>query len=208
MIQHPHDDIEALALGSLDEVSARRVLAHADECATCAVLVAQAMSAAAALEAEGERPLALPSRLGDIGGWASAARLPRFVPLQWVAGLAAVVIIGLLVWNLSLRSSMPTVPVASLVHSHFEHHALRGPIGDVKVIQALDGHWLYLLADGLPPRTRFDLFETSDGMQRRVGEFATTASGQATAYWEQAPTRIQALRVVSAATLAPTAHWP
>jgi len=208
MIQHPHDDIEAFALGSLDEVSMRRVLAHADECPTCAVLVAEAMSAAAALEPDGERPLALPLRLQEISSGASAARMQRFVPLQWVAGLAAAVMIGLLVWNLNLRSSMPTVPVASLVHSHFEHHALRGAIGNVKVIQAIDGHWLYLLADGLKPRTQYELFETSDGVQRRVGGFATTASGQATAYWEQAPTRIQELQVVSAATLAPAAHWP
>ncbi len=131
------------------------------------------------------------------------------MPGTWAVGVAAAAaIVGLLVWNLTLRSSMPIVPIAALVHSHFTHHALRGDVGNVKVIQALDGRWLYLVADGLTATTRYELFETADGAKRRVGDFLTTKSGQATAYWEQAPTRIQALQVVSAGSSAPGARWP
>lgn len=212
MMAHPHDDIESYALGGLEEDAARLVLAHADQCPTCAVLLAEAIRVASSLEPGGERPLSKPIALGDLaparvvvpGPW---SRLTRWtVPLTATAAMVA-----LLVWNLNLRSAVVAVPIASLVHSHFAHHALHGSIGDAKVIQALDGRWLYLLADGLSPKTRYRLFETADGAKREVGAFMTTTSGQATGYWEQTPTQIQAFDVEpEAATSSPSGvlRWP
>jgi hypothetical protein len=213
MIAHPHDEIEAFALGGLDEVAARRVLTHADQCPSCAVLLAEAMSVAHALEPSGERALTKQIQLGDRaaarGILASSSGGQRRWMLQ-IAALAATVLI--LVWSVDLirnmRSTTFTVPVASLVHSHFTHHALHGASGSAKVIQSLDGRWLYLLADGLAPKARYELVETINGTDRELGQFATTDSGQATAYWEQAPARIEAFRVTPVAASAPSLRWP
>jgi len=211
MIAHPHDEIEAFALGSLDDVSARRMLEHADGCPTCAILLAEAMTTAHALESGGERPLIKKTRFADslpgaLGG--PLARQPSWM-LQ-VATLAAVVLVIIGSINLirSMRTSTFTVPVAALVHSHFTHHALHGERGNVKVIQDLNGRWLYLVADGLTPKARYDLFETVHGDRREVGQFVSTASGQATAYWEQAPARIDRLQVIPVDRPSAVLRWP
>jgi hypothetical protein len=213
MMAHPHDEIEAYAVGGLDEVAARRVLAHADQCPSCAVLLAEAMSVAHALEPRDERALNKKIRLGDHAHVRGVFGGPWLGEPRWmfqVAVVAATVL--MLVWSVSLirnmRSTTFTVPVASLVHSHFTHHALHGSSGSAKVIQSLDGRWLYLLADGLAPKARYDLVETINGADREVGQFATTDEGQATAYWEQASARIEALRVTPVAGPAPSLRWP
>ena len=198
MTTHPHDDMEAFALGALDQATALRVLEHADRCPTCAVLLADALSAACALEPTGERPLSKPLNLASIPAPGIAPLHVRASWRQWSAGLVATAaVIALFIWNLDLRSNSFTVPIAALVHSHFEHHALHGAAaaGNAKIIQALDGSWLYLIADGLAPKTRYRLLETSAGRQSSVGEVVTNAAGRATGYWEQSPTKIQALAV-------------
>jgi hypothetical protein len=210
MTTHPHDDIEAYALGALDLEEARRVVEHADRCPTCAVLLAEAMQIASALEPSGERILPKPigvaltrSLTKPSGKW--SARLPW--ALSFASAAAAVL---LLVWNVNLRSSILVVPIASLVHSHFEHHALHGAGGNAKVIQAVDGHWLYLIADGLEPRTVYALSESAGGSLRTVGRVTADASGRAAGYWEQAPAQIKALALNRASAGSPGGElrWP
>ena len=213
MMPHPHDEIEAFALGGLGEVRARRVFEHADQCPTCAVLLSEAMTAAHSLELRGERTLRKRGRFGyslmlrgTFGGpWSQRSSWT----LQ-VAAIAAVLLVIIGSVNM-IRSSLVstfTVPVAALVHSHFTHHALHGEGGNAKVIQDLNGRWLYLVADGLTPKARYDLFETVNGDQREVGQFVSTASGEATAYWEQAPARIERLQVVAVGKPSTVLRWP
>ncbi len=213
MISHPHEDIEAFALGALDELEARRVLAHANSCPTCSILLADAMSTAAKLEPAGERPLAAPIAMGAIAARPTAgARDPVASFVRWASAFGAVAaIFALLIWNVNLRSNTLTVPVAALVHSHFEHHALHGGAGSAKVIQAIDGHWLYLVADGLLPRTAYRLWEISAGSPHIVGTMRTDSSGRGTGYWEQTPTKLSGfvLTPSDADTTSPRAlRWP
>lgn len=213
MMTHPHDDIEAFALGGLDELTARRVLEHADHCPTCAVLLADALNAVNAMEPGDERAITHKTRFADSPAFRSAlggpsSRRPWWLPQ--VATAAAVVLIIIEGMNVirGARETALTVPVAALVHSHFTHHALHGQGGNVKVIQDLGGRWLYLVADGLTPKARYDLFETSHGSRREVGQFVSTTSGQATGYWEQSPARIEQLQVVSVDNPSTVLRWP
>jgi hypothetical protein len=214
MTEHPHDDIEAFALGALDGLSAQRVLAHADACPTCAVLLAEAMHNTDALEPTRERALKTEIDIAKAACVAGHSVEPQRRLSRWAvpAALAAAVV-ALLVWNLnlSLRSTQLVVPVASLVHSHFEHHALRGAVGSAKVLQALDGIWLYLVADGLTPRSRYQLWEKSEGTTHEVGTFTTDAGGVATAYWGQKPQKVASFVVARSADEATSGgglRWP
>jgi len=213
MMPHPHDELEAFALGSLDEAACRRVLAHADQCPTCAVVLADALNAVHMMEAGGERAIAKKIGVGDslplrAGFGSSWARQPwRLLQVAAIAAAVLIVVGGLNVIR-GMQTIAYTVPVASLVHSHFTHHALHGEGGNVKVIQDLNGRWLYLVADGLTPKARYNLFETVSGDQREVGQFVSTNSGEATAYWEQGPARIQRLQVVSVGTPSTLLRWP
>ncbi len=212
MTSHPHDDIEAYALGALDAVEAHDVLAHADQCPTCAVLLAEATRVANAIEPAGERALMQPIDISGLTQTSVRPLRPLSARMPWVLAVAATAAaLVLLLWNADLRSHVVVVPIASLVHSHFEHHALHGASGNAKVIQALDGHWLYLVADGLAPRTSYRLGEQAGGERRWVGEVTTDAAGRAAGYWEQAPTRIQALTLDRASAVTPSAQglrWP
>jgi hypothetical protein len=176
------------------------------------VLVAEAMRVASAVEPAGERALMQPIDVSNLMQTTVRPLRPRSTQLPWVLAFAATAAaLVLLVWNADLRSRAVVVPIASLVHSHFEHHALHGASGNAKVIQALDGHWLYLVADGLAPRTTYRLGERTGGAQRFVGEVTTDASGRAAGYWEQAPIRIQALTLDRASAVTPSAQglrWP
>lgn len=214
MTTHPHDDIEAFALGSLDQVTARRVLVHADQCPTCAVLLAEAMSIASGLEPADERPLTKDLRFAETAAFHNVFSRPLATQPRWILQLmTAAAVVLLLVWGVDLarnqRAATFTVPVASLVHSHFSHHALHGASGSAKVIQALDGRWLYLLVDGLSPKATYRLFETAPGAQlHEVGTFTTAESGRATGYWEQPPTKVIGLRVVPVPGNSPVLVWP
>jgi hypothetical protein len=208
MIEHPYENIEAYALGGLQAEEAERLLQHADGCPSCAALLADALNAAVTLEAPGERTI---SRVNF--NTLNALQIPtRASPTAlWMAFIATAAAIGLLIWNVNLRANTLTVPVALLVHSHFQHHELRGSIGSVKVMQSLDGSWLYLVGDGLTPRSTFSLSEVVADEERQVGTFVTNARGQATAYWEQPPAKIQGLYVRPAGSGAKGAtqlSWP
>ncbi len=188
MNMHPYDEIEAFALGGLEIGEASRVLEHAESCPTCGILLAEAMRTVTALEPSDER---VPTPMMSVG--ARVYSRPPTRTYAWVASVAAAAAIALFAWNLDLRSHSLPLPIASLVHSHFEHHALRGApgAGSAKVIQALDGSWLYLVADGLKPNTQYVLKEVVAGSERDVGSFHSNDTGQAAAYWSQPTAKIQ-----------------
>ncbi len=219
MITHPYEDIEAYALGSLDQEQAQRVLEHADGCPTCAVLMADAMAAVQRMMgSQPERPLPAAGMMQRMlrpelfhatpGAYSRAPGIPL---LSWsVAAAALAACFALLFSNAQLRSNAQQVPIASLVHSHFTHHALRGGAGNAKVIQATDGRWLYVVADGLMPHTSYALSEIAAGRPRVVGNFLSTNSGTATAYWEQSPARIDSLVIAPVQNISQngTLRWP
>ena len=219
MTTHPYDDIEAFALGALDEETSRWVLAHADNCAVCAAALSQAMRTVEQLEPRGTLELA--------GTGVRAADVPfRSVPFEratklWRAAAvacAAAACVAIL-WSFntvrSIRSTTAVelaVPIASLVHSHFTHHALHGPVGNAKVIQALDGSWIYLVADDLAANTQYELLEVTQGQTVRIGEGVTDASGQIAVFWKQPPRHIDRfqLNVAGANLFTPgsSLQWP
>ena len=167
MTEHPLDDLTAYALGDLDPTSAEAVMTHADACPTCAAALADAMKGVAALaSAETLRS-------------ASATARGRGTGIRWLAGLATAATLLLGAWNLELRATAPTVPVDALVHSHFTHHPLTGSGGNAKLIQAVDGSWVYLVSDGLRPFGRYRLSVNGD----LLGTVAADAAGRATGYW-------------------------
>lgn len=194
MTHHPYDDIDAFALGSLTPDQASELLRHADSCPTCAVLVAEALTGVAALaQLDGEQDVrrSLVTPLG---------RRPRrfALPAPWtVAAAAMAASIGLLIWNVNLQEGVPTLPIAAIVHSHFQHHELLGPSGSAKVLQATDGRWVYVVADGLTPRGRYVLWEKRGSAPAKVGEFSADGAGRAARYFEQTPGSIDGFSVTS-----------
>ena len=215
---HPYDDIEAFALGDLDSDRQRAVLDHADGCPTCAVLLADAMTGISALvQVEEPREVTRPVPAVSDTRLSTVRQLPsrRVAPSAWFAGLAAAACLALLLWNVQLRNEAIGVPgalpVAALVHSHFIHHPLNGPAGSAKVLQAVDGHWVYVVADGLTPHARYDLWETRGGSTAKVGEFSAGGAGTAAQYFEQAPGTIDGFAVTMAGKPAQDSsalRWP
>jgi hypothetical protein len=205
MIAHPYDDVEAYALGALDPQTAASVLDHAEGCATCAVLMASAMSVVSALEPQEVRPFAPRKPIAT-----SVLRRSAASWYGWVAAVATAAAIALFVWNVDLRSNTFYVPIASLVHSHFEHHPLHGAsgAGSAKVIQSLDGSWLYIVGDGLEARSTYELDEVVDGKSHEVGTFTTNARGQAAAYWQQPAQKIQSFSATPLNGGPGQLHWP
>jgi hypothetical protein len=205
MSVHPYEGIEAFAIGALESEDARRLMQHADQCQTCAIVLAEAMQVAAGLEPEQRRPINVAARV-----YPRASR--RRTLASWAAGIAAAAaLVALTLYNDDLRSSSLNVPVAALVHSHFTHHALRGTIGSAKVIQALDGSWLYLVADNLKPKSEYSLWEIAGARQREVGTFSTNSRGQASAYFQQPAAKVRALIVRAgnqAGSGGPELRWP
>jgi hypothetical protein len=171
MTQHPYDELERFALSELDTSAADAVMQHADRCPTCAALLADSMRGVAALAnvetpRETQAPLAFPRPRGRS---------------RWLTGLAAAAAVLLGAWNLELQTTRPEVPIDSLVHSHFAHHPLTGSKGNAKIIQALDGSWVYLVADGLRPLDRYEL--SVDGQP--LGGVTADLSGRASGYWQR-----------------------
>lgn len=196
MTHHPHDEIEAFALGSLDDATQREVLDHADVCPTCAVLLADAMAGVGALAAlEEPRPMTRSMVQPLVPG----VRGIRQTSLPaWLAGAAVAASFVLLFWNLQLRDQMPVVPIGALVHSHFTHHTLTGAGGDAKVLQALDGSWVYVVADHLTPGARYTLWQTRAGATSKVGDFVADRRGLASSYFDEPPGTIDSLAVTAA----------
>jgi hypothetical protein len=196
--QHPHDDIESFALGVLPKADADRLLLHADTCPTCAVLLADAIQVAQTLGSDIEdRPLRRPldTHVRTAALKTKPSRTISLWPALAFTAMAAVLL--LVAWNLRTSAQKPVVPIALLVHSHFVHHPLHGPSGSAKVLQALDGSWVYLVADGLTPHATYVLWEQTKGRTHALGAFKSDAHGEATAYWEQAAGKIDRFAVGS-----------
>lgn len=197
MNDHPYPDIEAFALGELDPQAASAVLDHADRCPSCAVLVADAMHALAGLTQIDAADDVAPQRPAPT---VRAAR--RWHPAWIAAGLAAAAALLLGVRDFEVSRQAP--PIAALVHSHFAHHELTSaaPLsGRVKVLQAVDGRWLYVVGDGFTPGSSWTLYEraTPTREQQRVGEVRAGSDGVLAAYFEQRAATIDALSLEPAA---------
>ena len=219
MTAHPYEDFEAFALGALDEDTSRQVLAHADHCPSCAVVLGQVMRTAAVLEpsssldlaATGARRAVVPLRPTLIERRAKVWR-----PLALASAAAACIAILWSVNTVRLARSTAAlelaVPIASLVHSHFLHHALHGSVGNAKVIQALDGSWIYLVGDGLPANAPYTLLEMTGNEGVSIGQGTTDASGQIAGFWKQSPRHINrfVLNVAAANLFTPSSslQWP
>jgi len=217
MTSHPYDELEAYALGSLGEAEACEALAHADTCPSCAAVLATAMRAVTELEPNDvrqvTRPLAMP-------GVAPIRRPTNPVSIwRWLSVAGAVAACLAIVWSINTarltRESLPVVPIAALVHSHFSHHALRlvrGTTGNAKVIQALDGSWIYVVGDGFPPHARYTLIELTGDETVSVTGGITDADGQLTSFQEQTPRHIDGFTLnvsdPNPLTQGNQLHWP
>jgi hypothetical protein len=192
--RHPYDDIETFVLGELESDRAVVVLDHADSCATCAVLLAEAIRGSAALA----NPLtARPGR-------ESLRTIPRLSAMTrtWpiVASLAVAACLALFVWNVDLRSNMSALappPVAALVNSHFVHHPLVSTSGkeSAKAILAADGSWIYVVADQLTPELTYAVWLTEGGRSTRLGTFTADEAGEGTAFFSTPHSKPQAIAV-------------
>jgi len=105
---------------------------------------------------------------------------------HWLLGAATAAAVLLGAWNIEMRATAPAVPVDAIVHSHFTHHPLTGGEGSAKLIQSLDGSWIYLVADGLAPLRTYEL--TVNGAP--AGDVRADVAGRATAYWTRPAEKI------------------
>lgn len=218
-MHHSFDDIQAYGLGELAPERARALLDHADQCQTCAVLVAEAIQGVAALE------LGTPVRVSE-APLLTVAEPPNAAAIlkpgrgrAWpaLAGLATAACLGLFAWNLQLRSAVsplaPT-PVEALVHSHFVHHPLAGApgAGNAKAIYAADGSWVFIVADQLAAENQFDVWEKREGRDVRLGTFTADYSGEGTAYFKLPAAKPEGFEVVASghdpATDLSSLRWP
>ncbi len=201
MSEHPYEQFEEFVLGDLDQDSAARVFEHADRCPSCAVLLADALNAAASLsQAAGERvaSAALHARITAAVTGPKVWERRRSRVLFGMTGAMAAAVMAMLLWNADLLSSTPSFPLSTIVHSHFTHHPLQGNLGSAKVLYAPDGKWVYVVADALAPHRRFDFWENRNGSFVRLGEFKSDRLGRATGYWEQDSGRLGQFAIVPA----------
>ena len=218
-MQHPQEDIHMYGLGGLEPADAQAVLDHADQCPTCAVLVAEAMRGVAALETDAPpRASAEPLRTAAVVP-SAAARFKASGGRVWpaVASLATAACLGLFAWNMQLRSAVPPLaptPVVALVHSHFVHHPLVGApgAGYAKAIVAADGSWVFIVADQLAAENQFDVWEKRDGQQVQVGSFTADYVGEGTAYIKLPAAKPEGFAVVASghdpSTDLSSLRWP
>lgn len=175
MTLHPTDDLQSLALGDLDPVTSSAVMEHADSCTQCSAELADAIRGVAALAAA--------------TGAHDGRRMTRdrsALRVGWTIGSLAAAVVALALWNADLQLTAAAVPVEALVHSHFAHHALAGTGGQAKLVQALDGSWVYMIAVGLEPLRVYDV--KVDGVT--VGSMRADLSGDATGFWRRAPVKV------------------
>lgn len=219
-MHHPFDNIHSYSLGELSPESAHALLDHADQCPTCAVLVAEAMQGVAALASDAPtRTSAEPLRAAAGPLPVAAAKRKPGRGLLWpgVAGLATAACLGLFAWNLQLRSDLSPLaplPVSSLVHSHFVHHPLTGAggAGSAKAIVAADGSWVFVVADQLAPENQFDVWETRGGTRVKLGSLTSDDAGEGTAYFKVPAAKAEGFALVQAgadpATDSMALRWP
>jgi hypothetical protein len=95
--RHPYDDIESFVLGELEPDRAVMILDHADGCATCAVLLAEAVRGSAALA----NPVTARPGRESLRSIPRASIMTRAWPI--VASLALAACLALFVWNVDFR---------------------------------------------------------------------------------------------------------
>lgn len=182
MIEHPTGLLQSYALGELDRDQASAVMEHADTCAECAAELADAIRGVAALASAANAPSA------------SALKSLRVRDSRWLVGLLAAAVLLLGLWNVQLVTTAASVPVDALVHSHFAHHALAGHGGQAKLIQAVDGSWVYVVATGMHPLRAYDVMVNGT----TIGSMRADLTGNATGFW-----RRPAGKIASAALAGP-----
>ena len=176
MTKHPYDDLAAYALGDLDRAAAEEVARHADACPTCAAVLADSIRGVAALAGVGV------TRAGVKASYPWSRKNRE----RWMLGAATAAAVLLGAWNVEMRATAPSIPVDAIVHSHFTHHPLTGGQGSAKLIQSLDGSWIYLVADGLRPLRSYELIV--DGTV--AGDVRADLAGRVTAYWTRPAEKI------------------
>jgi anti-sigma factor RsiW len=179
---HVGDNIEAYALGVLDDTERAAVDAHIAGCDECLQLVGRAEETVASLTAALPRlrpPAGLGARLTHSAGISasegpvrpSLLRLRAFAPLATAAALA-LALGGTLVQNQHMRGELTQEDAAltHVVHAHFLHVTMTPGSGETvsaKVIFARDGSWIYVLADRPPEGVH--VVATVAGVERDLG---------------------------------------
>ncbi len=197
MIEHVADDqVEAYALGALEDAERSAVDEHIAACDACLRRVGEAEETVASLALDlprTEPSAALGERLarslattrqGDAPGAVVPSR--GIVPLRrrrsyvWLAPLGAAAALvfalaGSFVQDAHLRGELADNDRAltQVVHSHFNHVTMTpapGSGASAKVLFARDGSWIYVVADHLPAGTH--AFATIAGSERDLGALA------------------------------------
>ena len=144
---HVGEDAELYPLGLLDDAAAAAVEAHVAQCAPCAARVADARVVAASLAAALPEVPPSPSLRRRL-----LARRPPAIA-AWVAAAVIALALAATLWqNAGLRSgvSQRDTVLATIVHSHFNHTAMRVAARETlaaKVLYARDGSWIYVVVD-------------------------------------------------------------
>jgi anti-sigma factor RsiW len=186
---HVNDEVEAYALGWLDESERAAVDAHLAVCDACLRLAGQAEETVASLSAalpQSRPSQALGMRLSvsratgvrTTPAWFSAARMRALAPLATAATLL-LALGGTLVSNQEMRGELARGDVAMthVVHSHFLHVAMTPAQGEsvaAKVLFARDGSWLLVAADR--PAAGFHVIVSENGLDRDLGPLELTGN--------------------------------
>ncbi len=179
---HVQEQVEAYALGMLDDAERAAVDAHVAACDECTRLVGAAEETVASLTAAIPRarpPASLGARLASsLAGPAERTRARSSFPkLRALAPLAAAAVLvfalgGTLVQNQQIRGDLAQEDAAltHVVHGHFLHVTMTSAPQDAvsaKVLYARDGGWIYVLADRPPSGVR--VVATVNGVERDLG---------------------------------------
>jgi hypothetical protein len=156
MNDHLEDDAELYAIGALGAEDAARAERHLASCVACASRVSQAQFVSVSLAASlpSTRPSSgLARRIADSAAASKREALPARRDLRLLATAAAfaLALIGFAVTTFALKDRVATddLAIATLVHGHFKHvtlESLGSPALDAKVLYAVDGSWVYVIA--------------------------------------------------------------
>jgi anti-sigma factor RsiW len=158
MSDHIGEDAALYALGMLDEVSQRRVEAHAASCAACAALLSQAEDDVATLAAA-EPQHRLPQGFAAPAPAPAQAKTRSRAPwLSWAAAAAAVLVFGIAplayMWqqNRAMHESMVAEGAAmkQLADGRFRtaSFATMNDGSDARVMYSPDGSWYVVVVRG------------------------------------------------------------
>ena len=179
---HVQDQVEAYALGALEDSERAAVDAHIAGCDACLQLVGRAEETVASLTAtlpSLRPPAGLGARLTNSAGISGEERPMRspllrfraFAPLATAAALA-LALGGTLVQNQSMRGELTQEngALTHVVHAHFLHVTMTPGPGEAvaaKILFARDGSWIYVLADRPPEGVH--VVVTVGGVERDLG---------------------------------------